>query len=202
MISIRSAVPFALAVLLGSHLAGCGIFDTREPESPTNAGSEFEPPITPTVVLRNMESAIAYANASDYQRCFSDSSRGLPPFVFQPSVQGIAAAPTAFADWHADDELAYIQNIFAELQTGSSSLLTLTPNEVTDAPIGDSVQYTAEYSVQFPHTREGAEHEASGTLQFTLTRSPQNEWYITRWKDISDGTNTSWSLIKARFIDR
>lgn len=197
----RATTYIALTALLTLSV-GCDLFSPREPENPSNAGSQFEPAITPSIVLRNMQSALSFANAADYRRCFADSSKGLPGFSFHPSVQGAAADPGAFLDWGADDEEEYLRNIFAELQPGTFASLSLDNPDVTEVPIGDSVQYTSRYTVRFPHTRAGAEREASGTLQFTLRRSEQNEWFITRWRDISDGTSNSWSLIKARFIDR
>ena len=90
----------------------------------------------------------------------------------------------------------------SELAQGSAPSLVLTPSEVTNVPIGDSVQYIGTYTVRFPHTREGAEREAQGTLEFTMKLSRQNEWYIVRWRDITLENMTSWSLIKARFIDK
>ncbi len=190
--------PLAAAVLL----AGCGLFDTREPENPISSGSNFEQPTTPSVVLRNLENAIGYASAADYRRCFSDSSKGLPTYTFIPSAQGLAAAPTKLRNWGIDQEEEYARNVFSELAQGSAPSLVLTPSEVTNVPIGDSVQYIGTYTVRFPHTREGAEREAQGTLEFTMKLSRQNEWYIVRWRDITLENMTSWSLIKARFIDK
>jgi hypothetical protein len=183
-------------------LAGCGLFDTRTPENPVNAGSSFEPATTPTVVLRNLESALASANANDYRKCFSDTSKGLPAYVFIPSTQGISAAPTKFNQWGVMQEEQYIRNIFSELQQGAVCTVVFTPSEVTEVPISDSVQFNASYHVNFPHTRTGAEREAEGLLHFTLRLSRQNEWYITSWQDIARDNKTSWSLIKARFVDK
>ena len=178
------------------------MFSTREPENPINAGSGFEPATTPTIVLRNLENALNYANAGDYRKCFSDTSRGLPRFTFQPSVQGLSAAPQKFADWSIDEEEEYIRNIFAELRDGGVASVIFTPSEVTSLAIGDSVRFNADYIVRFPHDRAGAEEEAAGSLELTLRQSRQNEWYITYWRDISRSDRPSWSLIKARFIDR
>lgn len=189
-------------LLLAVLVAGCGLFETREPENPINAGSSFEPPTTPTVVLRNMEAALAATNANDYRKCFSDTSKGLPPFVFIPSTQGIAAAPTKFNQWGIVQEEEYIRNIFSELQQGGVCTVSFMPSEITAVPIGDSVQFSASYKVSFPHTRVGAEREAEGLLHFTLRLSRQNEWYITSWQDIVKDNKPSWSLIKARFVDK
>lgn len=183
-------------------LAGCGLFDTRTPENPINAGSSFEPATAPSLVLRNLESALGSANAGDYRKCFSDTSLGLPAFQFYPSSQGISAAPTKFAQWGIDQEESYIQNIFSELEKGGVASVRFTPQEVSDVPIGDSLQFTAAYAVHFPHTREGAEREAEGTLYFTFRLSRKNEWYVSSWRDVATTGKTSWSLIKARFIDK
>jgi hypothetical protein len=178
------------------------VFATREPENPVNAGSGFEPALTPSLVLRNIESALNYRNAGDYRKCFSDTSRGLPAFSFQPSVQGLAAAPSKFVEWGIDEEEEYVRNVFAELRDGGVASVVFTPSEVTAVSIGDSVRFTADYVVRFPHTRVGAEEEAAGSLEMTFRRSRQNEWYITHWRDVSRSDQPSWSLIKARFIDR
>lgn len=183
-------------------VAGCGLFATREPENPVNSGSGFEPATTPSIVLRNLESALNYANASDYRKCFADTSRGLRPFSFHASVQGFAVAPSQFANWGIDKEEEYVRNVFAELRDGLAASVVFTPSDVTSIPIGDSLRFTADYVVRFPHSREGAEDEATGTLELTFRQSRQNEWYITQWRDISRSDKPSWSLIKARFIDR
>lgn len=186
-------------VLVSMLLLGCDLFATREPESPITGGSLFEQPTTPTTVLRNMQNAINFSNPLDYRKCFSDSAVGLEPFRFQPSAEGLSVSPGRFVDWSIDDEEGYIRTIFSELVPGAASTLVLTPDEVTATPIGDSITYNADYTVSFPHTREGVEREATGRLVFTMKLSPRNEWYITRWQDIAVNNQPSWSLLKARF---
>lgn len=191
-----------LCAVLCLVITGCGMFATRDPENPVNAGSGFERATTPSLVLRNLENALNYRNAGDYRKCFSDTSRGQRAFVYLPSVQGMAAAPSTFVEWGIDDEEEYVRNVFAELRDGSVASVVFTPSEVTGLQIGDSVHFAADYVVRFPHTRVGAEEEASGSMELTLRQSTQNEWYITQWRDISRGDRPSWSLIKSRFIDR
>ncbi len=186
-------------LLIGPMLCGCDLFATREPEPPVTGGSAFEQPTTPSTVLQNLQSAISFMNSLDYRKCFSDSSVGLEPFRFQPSAEGLSVAPGRFVDWSIEDEEAYIRTIFSELVEGEIPSLTLTPSEVTATPIGDSIRFSADYTVKFPHTREGVEREASGRLLFTMKLSPRNEWYITWWQDIAVGNQPSWSLLKARF---
>lgn len=187
--------------MLVPGISSCDVFGTREPETPINAGSAFESPTTPSIVLRNMQSALNFGNALDYRKCFSDSSLGLPGFQFQPSVEGQSVAPGRFASWTINDEESYIRNIFAELAPGTAASVSFNPSDITDVPIGDSIRFTADYAVSFPHTRQGVEREASGRLLFTLRLSSRNEWYITYWQDIAVDGNPSWSLLKARFSD-
>ncbi len=208
----RTSIPFATAIpqlLAGAlalgcmlALASCGLFDTRDPENPINAGSTFEPPTTPSVVLHNLASSLNEANAADYRKCFGDTALGLTPFFFVASAQGISAAPNKFAQWGVDQEEQYIRNIFSELEQGGVCSVVFTPADVTDVPIADSVSFSASYSARFPHTRDGAEREAEGTMYLTFRMSKQNEWYISSWRDVAAQGKTSWSLIKARFIDR
>lgn len=188
--------------IIACTMAGCDVFAPREPQTPVATGSTFEQPTSPSIVLRNLESSLLSANSSDYRRCFSDSARGLPPFQFIPSAQGLASAPAAFSGWNLDDEEQYLRNIFAELQPGQLASVSFSPADVTTPPIGDSVQFTATYSLRFPHTRPDVDQRAEGRLQFTFRQSTQSEWFITSWRDIVVENKTSWSIIKARFHDR
>ena len=203
MLSVNTAFPYSLLILLIflPGISSCDVFGTREPENPINAGSAFEPPTTPSIVLRNMQSALNFGNALDYRKSFSDSSVGLPAFQFQPSVEGQSVAPGRFATWSINDEEAYIRNIFSELASGATASVSFSPSEINDVPIGDSIRFIADYAVSFPHTRQGIEREASGRLLFTLRLSSRNEWYITYWQDIAVDGNPTWSLLKAQFSD-
>lgn len=184
---------------LGITTVSCGLFSTRDPEPPTSAGSNFEPPTSPVLVLRNLENALRFSNPSDYRRCFSDSSRGLASFHFFPSAQGTATAPTLFADWSIEREEKYFRTIVGELQPDIACSVIFTPSEISELPIGDSIQFTASYLARFPHTRSSVEQTAEGELQFTLRLSRLNEWSISNWRDIALPGKTSWSVIKARF---
>ena len=188
-----------LIILTAAALSSCELFEPREPEPPITGGSAFEPPTSPSIVLKNLQNALLFANALDYRKCFSDSSDGLTRFRFVPAPDGESVAPGRFSDWSIDEEEEYIRTIFSEMQEGAIASLTLTPPDVTTTPIGDSIRFTADYAVSFPHTRQGVEREAFGRLIFTMRLSDRNEWAITRWQDLSIDDRPTWSLIKARF---
>ncbi len=179
--------------------AGCDVFSPREPEPPIGEGSDFQPATSPSIVLRNLQNSLTFANALDYRRCFSDSSASLPSFHFTPAPDGAAVAPGRFSDWRLSDEEGYIRTLLSELAPGGVPTLILTPPDVTEAPIGDSIRYEAEYSVNFPHTRSGVEREAFGQLIFTMKLSNRNEWFITNWRDVPLDGRPTWSVLKARF---
>ncbi len=188
-----------LSLLLFIPLLSCSLFEPRDPEEPIGTGSQFEPPTSPSIVLHNLQSALTFTNALDYRRSFSDGTQGLPPFRFTPAADGRAVAPGRFSDWDLADEEEYLQTVFSELIPGAVPTLILSPSDVTEAPIGDSIRFEAEYSVNFPHTRTGAEQEAFGRLRFTMKLSNRNEWYITDWEDLPIDSRPTWSVIKARF---
>ena len=63
--------------------AGCDLFQTREPEPPSQGTSCNATPDVYDVVLKNLTCAIAEQNADNYVRCFADPN--LQQFVFEPS---------------------------------------------------------------------------------------------------------------------
>lgn len=190
-----------LLLLFGALVVGCGVFDTRDPEPPITPGSTYESPTTPSLVLSNLERAVGSANIRDYRRCFGDTARGLA-FSFLPATDGYSAAPQQFDTWTIVDEESWFRSAVSVLKQGESPSLTLVPDEVTSAPVGDSVQHSARYTLSIPHTRNGVEQQGSGTLQFTLRRDNQGEWAVTRWRDLKESGAASWSLLKARFVGR
>ena len=189
-----------LLMLLGLlGLLGCDVFNPRDPEPPIGSDSDFEPATSPTIVLRNLQNSLRTSNTLDYRRCFSDGSGNLPPYSFIPAADGAAVAPGRFSDWSLADEEGYLRTLLSELIEGGVPTVILNPPEVTEAPIGDSIRFEAEYSVNFPHTRAGVEQEGFGRLVFTMKLSERNEWFISTWRDLPLDGRPTWSVIKARF---
>ncbi|MBL0331320.1 MAG: hypothetical protein IPP65_00470 [Chlorobi bacterium] len=190
-----------LILLFVFYLTGCDLFSTRPAEPPSGKSSDFEQPLNPTIVLKNIQSSFIYANASDNKRCFSSGNDNLPPYIFYPSSQGFAASPGKFSNWGIEQEEAYLKNVFSQLQLNGVCSITFSPDEVNEISVGDSVLFTTSDQIKIPHTRSDAERESSGIAQFVFKRSARNEWMITSFRDFSQVDKTSWSLIKARFID-
>ena len=198
IVSARTLLPL-LAVLLSGPLAGCDLFGPRDPEPPIDEGSGFEVPTAPNILLDNLRRSITEANAIDYRRNFSDGTAGLPSFRFTPASDGASIDPGLFANWTVAEEEEYIRDLFSELVEGGIASLVLTPPDVSEAALGDSLLYAADYALNVPHTRSGVEREAFGRFVVTMKLSERNEWYITAWQDIALDDRSTWSVIKARF---
>ncbi len=75
----------ALFVIL-LFLHGCGLFDSREVEPPTESRSTFIQPTSPDLVLTNLIFSISEKNLDNYMRCFVDSNFSNKRFRYFPDA--------------------------------------------------------------------------------------------------------------------
>jgi hypothetical protein len=181
---------FASAVL-----AGCGLFEPRDPESPGQSGLDFVPATVPSIVISNLRNAIAQKSADNYMRSFSDVNLTGRPFVFVPSVEASSVYPNV-RDWSYDDERAYFENLVAKAD-GFSGLL-LVPR---DSIIGASEAiYNFDYTFSWQHTDAASfPTSATGNMQVILAPDAGNIWSIHYWADFSIEGDVSWSSFKGSF---
>jgi hypothetical protein len=177
--------------------AGCGLFEPRDPEEPSQSSLNFQPPTEPSIVVANLQSAIEEKNAANYTSCFSDESKGQPAYVFIPSPDAAALYGSSLADWNLNEEQSYFQNLIARSSSGAFSTLTLASKGSTVTT--DSVVYSYDYTLVFEHNVTGFATTARGTLQFTLRVSQSNFWAIQRWVDFKTTDDISWSSFKGKF---
>ncbi|MCC6395574.1 MAG: hypothetical protein IT282_01035 [Bacteroidetes bacterium] len=184
-------------VLLTMHLPGCGLFEPREPEEPSQSSLNFRPPTEPSIVISNLQSAIEQKNVANYIACFSDISRGAQPFAFIPSADAAAAYGGILLDWTLQEEQAYFQNMIA--QSAQQAFATVTLNLTSTTVTSDSVVSAYDYVLVFEHNDAGFPTTARGSLQFTLHEDASNFWAIQRWVDFKTTTEISWSHFKGKF---
>ena len=184
-------------LFLTMSFPGCGLFEPREPEEPSQSSLNFRPPTEPSIVISNLQSAIEQKNVANYAACFSDVSRGAQPFAFIPSADAAAAFGGTLADWTLQEEEAYFQNMVSRSaqQAFATVTLSLTSTTVTS----DSVVSAYEYVLVFEHNDAGFPTRARGSLQFTLHEDASNFWAIQRWVDFKTTTEISWSHFKGKF---
>jgi len=177
--------------------AGCGLFEPRDPEDPSQSSLSFEPPTEPSIVISNLQSAIEQKNAANYINCFADETKGHPAFVFTPSPEAAALYTAAFDNWTLEHEQSYFLNLVARSNAQAFASLSLTSKGSTVS--ADSVVYSYDYILVFEHSESGFAKTARGTLQFTLRVSQSNFWMIQRWMDFSTTSDVSWSHFKGKF---
>ncbi len=186
-----------IPLLLLAGTAGCGLFEPRDPEDPSQSSLNYRPPTEPAIVIANLQSAVDQRNQANYISCFSDAARGAQPFVFIPSADAAAAYGGTLAFWSLDDERSYFQNLIARSSQQAYASLTLTLKTTTVT--SDSVISAYDYVMVFEHNEAAFPRTARGSLQFTFREDASNFWAIQRWVDFKTTNDVSWSDFKGKF---
>jgi hypothetical protein len=189
---------FHLPVLFGILMTGCGIFEPRTPEDPTQSGLDFRPPTTPEIVIQNLTSAVDQKNAANYIACFADPTKTGRTFVFIAAPEASAQYPGVFTQWSLSDENDYFQNLVAKTSPTSYSNLLLTQK----GPViqtSDSMVVSYDYEIRFDHSDASFPKVATGNLQFTIGVDKNNFWSVYRWYDFKTTGDVTWSTMKGKF---
>lgn len=174
--------------------AGCGLFDTRNPEDPLTVRSTYEPPTTPEAVLRNLTSSIQEKNSSNYQKSLSAEQ-----YVYVPDSKSQAQWGTIFQDWDINSEKFYYENLISQTNAEASSNLFLS-NAITNQITPDSAVYTADYIIVFQHNKTNVPKSSVGNMKLSLKADENNFFYILKWEDFRrNDSDFTWSELKANF---
>jgi hypothetical protein len=190
---MKALVTISLGIL---SLTGCNIFSTRDAESPTQPRSNLPQAFERETLIDNF--IISYRDKSvfDYLNCFSDSVFTGKGFTFIASSEAASQYPALNQDWNLNSEEIYFKNI-----TGSSQdiPITLILSNSSFSQQGDSLIYTASYSITVPFIDPGIENNYHGDLIFYILRDNNLIWRIYFWQDLKSGDFQSWSELKGRF---
>jgi hypothetical protein len=185
-----SALLLTLALV---SAAGCDLFRTRDPQAPTQGSSNYESPTTYDKVLRNLVFSVNDKNLNNYLSCFVDTA--VKPYSFLAAEDARRSYPDVMNQWSLESEQRYFRNL-KEATAGLPSLL------VPDAPpvyvSSDSVIYSLDYTLFFPHNRIGIPQLVRGTMRLSLATDGKR-WSITQWRDAKTTTDSTWSYLKAVF---
>jgi hypothetical protein len=188
--------PMLLVVSLS--LVACGVFDTREPDPPTQTSSTFTPPTEPAIVFSNMTNAFREMNAVNYVRSFADSATASRNYQFEPTAQARLRYATVFSHWTRQSEQQFFENAKARVTAGSASLEF--SSLVAQSIQSDSALYEATYKLTIPHNVSSLPRAASGRALYYLIADQSRSWVIWRWVDIAIAQNdTTWSDLKGAF---
>lgn len=187
---MSSRLPYgaAVAVVL---LAGCALFDTRDPEPPVAEGGTYLQPDTPEQVVANITAAVSEMNTLNYRRSFADE------FSFQPSATAEASFPI-WNGWDVTNEEQYFSSLAAAARFGSSHRLQLTDQSPT--PVSDRVSIVdSNYELVVNHNRPEIPTAFEGQLRWEIEQGSDGLWRLVRWTDQESGNVPSWSNLKAEF---
>ena len=172
-------------------LAGCDIFQVRDPEEPSETKSSYRVPVEPKDVIQNLINAFNDKNSKDYKKNFS---KGLPlvnrDFFFAPSGNVLSSFPT---DWYVDEEFQYFNNLITRSPQDIPITLSFT-DEVYDISADSSI-YSAKYFLSVP-VLNSEPKVFEGSLKFTMTTDINAAWIIYFWEDIAVQGFKSWSELK------
>jgi hypothetical protein len=187
----------ALVTMLTFGALQCSLFDTRDPEDPSQTGLDFQPPTDPSLVIANLQGAIDQKNLANYVNCFADPTKTNIPFQFVASGDALAQYPTILDRWTLDDEHDYFQNMMA--RTPKSAFTSLSLSLRSSSIATDSVTLNYDYVLTVEHTDAGVPRTARGNMQFTLGMDRTNFWMIYRWMDFKTTSDVTWSTFKGHF---
>ena len=176
---------------------GCELFTARNPEPPNEPRSNFQPALSSDIVLKNLVNSLSDKNTQNYLSCLTGSSFLKLNYSFLPSAEAISKFPIFSEDWNLLNEEQYLNNIIAKIPEDIP--ITLSLQDTLRTILGDSVLYSAKYSLSVPHNDINIPNNFQGELKFKLIRDSQNIWSIFYWQDIKTSSSPSWSELKGVF---
>jgi hypothetical protein len=181
-----------IAAAAAAAIAGCGFFETRDPQEGSAEDSFWRPPTSPEIIVANLVVAFENQIFNDYRRALTED------FVFRPdpadSVQisiDTGGAPV-FVNWDRDVEVATAEQIAA----GADSIdvnLALGTDEI----VGDN-DHLLKQAYRLTILRGEATEVYDGEVWLWIRQVANGEWYIYRWEDIRSvpPPAVSWGYLK------
>ncbi len=179
-------------MMLSLGVVGCDLFQTREPELPTQSTSTFETPTSHDIVVRNLRYAISENNVENYMRCFVDTT--FRPYVFEPSPE----EQSKFSQWNLETEHRHFQNMGASLSGTSSFLDSIYDKNISPGSPSSAI-YFMNYVLYVPHRDNQAPRSVRGNMELYMVEDSLHRWSIYRWVDKKTSVDSTWSYLKAWF---
>ena len=192
-ISLRKNRPAKILILLFVMFAvnSCSIFETREPEVPSNSANTFAPATTPDILFENLKAAFKEGVVENYLACLVDNATLNKEFVFQASSTALNKY-SALTNWSLNLERLYFTNIVSLAENKQMILLLENGSGIVQ---GDSALFSFDYTISVPFET----NQFEGSAEFTIFLDNRNQWFITRWRDIEKSNKQSWSELKGKY---
>lgn len=185
---------FSILFLILTALSGCDIFSTRDAQPPTVPRTNLPQAFERETLIDNFISSYRDRSVFDYINCFSDSVFTNRSFNFIAS-SGAASQYPALQDWTLRQEENYFKNVISAIPD-IPIILFLSNSNFSQQ--GDSLVYSASYSLSVPFEQTGIPQNYQGDLIFYMLRD-NLIWKIYFWQDIKSSEAPSWSELKGRF---
>lgn len=177
-------------LLIAGTVPGC--FRTRDAEPPASNSGTWVAPTDYTVLLNNLQQAVANRNTQNYLRCLNPDS-----LVYVPAAS--EANRPVWLTWSLREEQSWFENMVQNLASASGNSLKLTQTELRDVS-ATSVRYVGDYTFEALHNDTTLTRRFRGQVQLVIRQNVFNEWEIARWEDVETSPDSSWSRLKARFV--
>lgn len=182
-------------LILWIGLLSCvACFRVRPVEPPARAISDWVSPTDYEILLANLQLAISQTNVQNYLRCFNRDD-----LTYTPVASLFNTNEAVWRNWSIQDEQTYLENTLSNLSANSGQSLILEETDLQGVT-ADSLRYVGQYTLRINHSDTSLTTLFKGQLQMSIKRNDFNEWEIHRWTDIELAPDSSWSLLKLRFV--
>lgn len=202
-IKVRVKAFFKILILFGLVVSCNSPFSPRTPEAPeSQPRTNWKPPTQASDVLDNLRNAIQDKNLTNYLSSFTDSPDNTKPFRFRPDQNASIRFPGVWDGWSLDRERTYISNAFQSIP-GDSLPSLIFVGDILETPLSDSTVIIGDYELYIPHTRTSPAFPrlTRGRAEFHLSINDEGYWAIHFWRDESQEGSSSWSEMKALFVE-
>lgn len=195
---IKSGLP--VVIIIGSAVlffTSCGLFETRNPESPEGITNFWTPPVNPADVLENINMAFSLHDASLYMKSFAKPGNADSLFRFEPEISTIGYDTALFTDWGYYDEDAFIRNLFSPDFLPSNAVALIEFTAESEEPGENTPIYRESYNITLQLTDLELPQEYSGKANIRFDRDYNSNWVIISWEDEASGDNPSITKLKS-----
>lgn len=180
-----------LVLALGflSFLAGCSLFDPRDPEDIGGVDQvPWVPPTSMALALSNIERTLEAKSITNYDRSLADEFSIVADFGDSLEAPGIAIL---FAEWGRDQEVATMAEILS-----NSGDVTLQWTVRDSENINGSITRYLDLGYRLAFQSESRDTVFSGSADLYFLED-NGQWFLTRWVDKRDGSgNTTWGMLR------
>lgn len=189
---MKRLLPLLILVILGCT----DPFSSRESQPPIGNNGTFIQPVTPQIVLFNLENTYREYIVSNYMMCLDSNFFFKYDFV----IRQIDERDTG---WHYSEELRLIESSFNSLLADSMARLILSlsplPEQQDQAFDTTAILYRSYTLIHISNVTDSSADttEYLGTSIFTMIENEQGLWSIICWEDQHQNTLIpSWADYK------